>query len=374
MVASPEAADDLVAHGYLKTAWYRLTHWETWDWRIKYVLIAPAWLWFCIRARSPWFFTASNPTLTFGGFDGERKREMYEQLPAGTYPETRYISSDLPFDDLIAYLDREGLSFPLAAKPDIGKMGLMFRRIDSLQALHAYHNTINCEYILQQWISYPVEVSVFYYRLPDRQKGEITGFVRKDFLEVTGDGTSTLSELIMKYPRVRFRLREMRSKHREKLHVVLGMGEKYCLSPALNLSRGGKLVSLANEKDDRLLKVFDDLSHHTGNFYYGRYDIKCASVESLRQGKDFSILEFNGSGAEPHHVYGNGNHLLKACGILVSHWRILYRISRINHGAGVPYWGFRRGLKFIRDAGKHLERLKKLDSDATHNLDRGTLF
>ncbi|MDQ2657365.1 MAG: hypothetical protein M3Y60_08075, partial [Bacteroidota bacterium] len=190
--------------------------------------------------------------------------------------------------------------------------------------------------------------------------------------EVTGDGTSTLRELIAKYSRVRFRLSEMRSKHREKLDMVLGIGEKYCLSPALNLSRGGKLVSLTKEKDDRLLKIFDDLSHHTGNFYYGRYDIKCASVEALKQGKNFSILEFNGSGAEPHHVYGDGNHLLKACYILISHWRILYRISRINHRAGVPYWEFRRGLTFIREAGKHLEGLRKLD--ATHSLDRGTLF
>jgi hypothetical protein len=363
----PEKGTDVVLDkGYLQAVFYQLTHWETWDWRIKYVLIAPAWIWFCIRARSFWFFTASNPTLTFGGFDGESKREMYDQLPPGSYPRTHYISPSVPFRDVTACLEREGYSFPIAVKPDVGKMGLMFRRIDSINALHIYHNTVNFQYIIQEWTSYPVEVSVFYYRLPHQQKGTITGFVRKDFLEVTGDGRSTLEQLIRKHPRTRFRIAEMRAKHREKMHVILRSGEKYCLSPALNLSRGGKLVSLAEENDDRLLKVFDDLSHYTGNFFYGRYDIKCASIEELKQGKDFSILEFNGSGAEPHHVYGNGNHLLTACRILVDHWGMLCSISRQNHRLGVPYWDFQKGLKFIRKAGEHLDNLKKLDSDLSH--------
>ena len=101
-------------------------------------------------------------------------------------------------------------------------------------------------------------------------------------------------------------------------------GEIYILSYALNLSRGGKLVSLAHEKDDRLLKVFDELSHYTKYFYYGRYDIKCSSIEDLKEGKNFSILEYNGSGAEPHHAYGNGNTLWQAHKIFLHHWKILY--------------------------------------------------
>ena len=61
-------------------AWYRLTHWETWYYITKYIPLAPVWLWYCLRARSCWFFTPSNPTLTFGGFEGESKKEMYDQM------------------------------------------------------------------------------------------------------------------------------------------------------------------------------------------------------------------------------------------------------------------------------------------------------
>ena len=144
-----------------------------------------------------------------------------------------------------------------------------------------------------------------------------------------------------------------------RLNDVIAKDEVYILSLALNLSRGGKLVSLANENDECLLKMFDDLSHYT-SFYYGRYDIKCNSIEELKQGK-FSILEFNGSGAEPHHAYGNNNTLWQAQKIFLHHWKVLYQISKYNHQNGYCYWSYKRGLKFLRNARKEFYKLKALD-------------
>lgn len=342
--------------------WYKCAHWETWDWRIKYVFIAPAWCWFCLRARSPWFFTAANPTLTFGGFDGESKKEMYSQLPPGTYPKSIYISRSMSLADVEQSISLDGFELPFAVKPNVGKMGFMFRRITSLSDLRTYHAKVGCDYIVQELVTYPLEVSVFYYRFPGQRQGTITGFIRKEHLLVKGDGKSTLGQLMLKNPRARFRLEEMKEKHKDKLHHILEEGKDYCLSPALNLSRGGKLVSLEKEKDERLLKVFDDLSHYTGSFYYGRYDIKCSSIDDLKQGRNFTILEYNGSGAEPHHVYGNGYNLWQACSILVAHWQVLFRISQINHKNGVPYWDFKTGHQFLRRASQHLKRLKALDA------------
>jgi hypothetical protein len=110
-----------------------------------------------------------------------------------------------------------------------------------------------------------------------------------------------------------------------------------------------------------LLKVFDDLSHYAGHFYYGRYDIKCKSIEDLKQGRNFSILEYNGSGAEPHHIYGNGNTLIEAYGIVLHHWKVLYAISRYNERNGIEYWQFRKGYQFLKRAKKHFKQLKQLD-------------
>jgi len=340
---------------------YRITHWETWPYLAKYIPLAPIWLWYCFKARSFWFFTPVNPTLEFGGFEGETKKEMYEQLPPGVCPVSIYIDPSMDCSQLERKIKESGISYPLAVKPDKGMMGFMFRKITSLAELISYHEKMPSNYIVQQLIVYPLEVSVFYYRFPGEEKGTITGFVKKEYLQVVGDGRCTLGELIDHYPRTSFRLQEMKMKHAGRLTAIIPSGTVYILSYALNLSRGGKLVSLEHEKDDRLLQIFDDISLYTKHFYYGRYDIKCASVESLKEGKDFSILEFNGTGAEPHHIYGNGNNLFQAYAIILQHWKVLYRISVLNRRRGIECWDYKRGKSFLKSAKAHFKILKKLD-------------
>lgn len=341
---------------------YRISHWESWTHIVKYIPLSPVWLWYCLRSRSVWFFTPSNPTLTFGGFEGERKKEMYDHLPPHTYPKSIYISPPLSFDEADALRINAGFSFPFAVKPDVGMMGFMFRKVCNEAEFRKYHAVMPVDYIIQELVDYPMEVSVFYYRFPNEQRGTITGFLKKEYLEVTGDGKSTLLELILGYQRVQYRIKEMKLKHANRLNEVLPAGEVFCLSPALNLSRGGRLVSLEHEKDNRLQKLFDDLSHYTKYFYYGRYDIKCNSVEELKNG-NFSILEFNGSGAEPHHIYGNGYTLVQAYGIIIAHWHALFKISRQNNQKGIPYWTYTRGARFLKEAKRHFKMLKLLDEN-----------
>lgn len=342
---------------------FRLTHWETWDYRIKLVPLLPVWFWHCLRSRSLWFFTPSNPTLTFGGFEGEGKREMYEQLPPNLYPRSLYLSPDDGFGEVMQRVAATFGQYPVAVKPNVGMMGLLFRVIHSPDELRLYHERVGIDYIVQELITYPIEVSVFYYRMPGAERGTITGFVRKDELAVVGNGQSTLRELIQHYAPVRFRQTEMRAKHANRLDYVVPADEVYRLSHALNQTRGGQLVSLEHEKDDQLLAVFDRLSHYAGQFYFGRYDIKTASVADLKAGRHFSILEFNGAGAAPHHVYGNGNSLWQAYKIVLHHWAMLANISRENHRRGVPYWDFKRGWHQLKEAQIHLQHLKRMDTE-----------
>ncbi|CAN5831494.1 D-alanine--D-alanine ligase [soil metagenome] len=345
-----------------KNTLYKLTHWEAWDWRIKYIPLIPSWIWYCIRSRSFWFFTPSNPSLKFGGLDGISKKDMYDQLPRELYPKSIFISKSLLFDEVEKLFISNIFTYPVAVKPEIGRMGFMFRRIETLNDLKIYHEKMPVNYILQEFIHYPLEVSVFYYRFPGENKGTITGFIKKESLRVVGDGKCSLIELIIGSPRALLRMKEMTLKHKDKLNDIIPGGEIFHLSHALNLSRGGRLVSLEHEKDEKLLKVFDALSKYSKHFYYGRYDIKCASVEDLKNGKNFSILEYNGSGAEPHHIYGNGNTLVAACRILLQHWNVLYKISKCNYKKGINYWKFKNGWKFFKDANSHVKLLKQLDA------------
>lgn len=269
----------------------------------------------------------------------------------------------MSFEEVEKLFHFNGFKYPAAVKPETGRMGFMFRKIKNTADLKRYNQNMPVNFIIQEFIDHPLEVSVFYYRFPGEQKGVITGFIKKESLQVTGDGRSTLLQLIESSSRASMRLEEMKLKHKDKMNDVPDKGEQFKLSDALNLSRGSMLVSMENEKDENLLRVFDQLSSYSKDFYYGRYDIKCSSIEDLKAGRNFSILEYNGSGGEPHHVYGNGNTLFKTCSILLHHWNILYKISRANNQKGHPYWNFKQGWNFFRQANKHIQQLKKLDAE-----------
>lgn len=87
---------------------------------------------------------------------------------------------------------------------------------------------------------------------------------------------------------------------------------------------------------------FDRISKEMRQFYFGRFDLKCASLEDLSKG-NVKILEVNGCGAEPAHIYQPGFSLWEAYGVLFTHWNNLYQISFQNRQRGVPYTSFREG-------------------------------
>ena len=343
-----------------KSVQEKLNNWELWPFSLRYLAISPAWLWYCLRSGSFWFFTPSNPTLTFGGFEGEGKREMYELLPERFLPKTIYIQKNDSFEKVQqAVLDHK-FSYPFCVKPDVGMKGLLFRKVDKQELLKRYHEQMPFDYIIQELVEYPIEASVFYYRHPDKQKGVITGFIQKELMEVTGDGNSKLWELIERHPKARYRQEEMRIKHAEHLSSVIAAGQKFYLTHAANLNRGARFINLKHLIDEQLLQVFDKISHTT-QFYYGRYDLKCRTIEDLKRG-DFLILEFNGSGAEPNHVYNAGYSLQQAQKEFLMHWKVLYQISAYNHKKGIRYWPFMKGWKFLKQAKRHLKVLEEYDT------------
>ena len=99
--------------------------------------------------------------------------------------------------------------------------GLLFRKIENEKDLRYYHSQMPVEYIVQELVAYDMEISVFYYRYPDQQKGVITGFIQKELMEVTGNGQQTVLQLIQAHPKARFREAEMRAKHAGHLSTVL---------------------------------------------------------------------------------------------------------------------------------------------------------
>lgn len=326
-----------------------------------YTPLGFVWLYYSLKARAFWFFSPVNPTLEFSGFEGESKKEMYEQLPIAYYPKTLFVTHDKNVDHLTREVTDAGFTYPVIAKPQIGMQGILVRKLKDEQQLKEYHQHIPVDYLVQDFVDMPLEFSVFHIRYPGETKGKVTGFILKEYIEVTGDGSSTLLQLIKQHAKAKYREPEMRHLHQENLTVVYPQGHRYLLSFTGNHNRGARFINLHQQIDQKLCDVFDKISNEAGQFYFGRYDLKCTSIEDLKVGKNISILEFNGAGAEPNHIYDCGMSYFNALKEVARHWDDLYRIGRINHRNGIPYWSFFRGKKQMDKARTFFTMLRKYD-------------
>lgn len=301
--------------------------------------------------------------MYFSGFEGETKEEMFQQIQPEVIPSTIYIQPGENLEAVTCKMKTACLHFPVAAKPDVGTKGLLFRKIENKEQLAAYHAAMPITYLIQELITWPLELSIFYVRYPGEMNGRITGLIAKEYLHVKGDGKSTLRELIERHPKAFMMAEEQKHKHAQELSIVPANNEIYYLNELGNHNRGATFVNLTNEIDDRLLCVMNKINVYSKYFHYGRYDIKTTSLEDLKQGKNISILEFNGVGAEPNHIYDMGLTYTQAIRIIAKHWKYMYEIGKINYKKGVPYIPFRKGLSMLKASNRHTKLMQQLDLD-----------
>ena len=295
--------------------------------------------------------------------EGEPKKEMYALLPPELYPTTFNVMPGQEIDSINAMLKQNKIEYPFIVKPEVGGQGILFRKIDNLEELKHYHSKVPVEYIVQKMVHYPVEVSIFYIRHPQEESGIITGFLHKIPLQVTGDGQLTLEQLVIQHPKGNKRIGELHSKHKASWNKVIPEGQRYILSYAANHNRGAHFVDLKEQIDEDLVSIFDKISHSINDFFYGRYDIMCSSVADLKKGENFTILEYNGCGAEPNHFYDTGYTLFGAYREVLRHWKALFRISRYNSRQGIKPWNLWKGRKFLKETKKLYRVMKEADRE-----------
>ncbi|MEP7080621.1 MAG: hypothetical protein ABI784_07825 [Ginsengibacter sp.] len=341
----------------------KIMNWEQWPFKLLYAPIVPVWIWYMIRSRSPWFFTSSNPKLTFGGMEGEPKKEMHDLLPPALCPTYFNVLPHQLFSEIQNNLLLNNIQYPLIVKPEIGGQGILFRKINDEAHLRIYHEKVPVEYFIQSFIPWPVEVSLFYYRHPLERKGHITGFLQKVPLQVVGDGIQTLKELLMANSKSQKKWKELKQRHGENFDKIISRGEVYKVSYAANHNQGAQFIDLKDEINDSLIEMLDEISHGINDFFYGRYDIMCESITSLKEGKNFLILEYNGCGAEPNHFYDTGYTLTGAWKEILKHWKVLFKISKYNHSHGSPHWPFWKGVRFRSQTKKYYKLVNAVDKE-----------
>lgn len=203
-----------------KPFFIKLLHWEYWSMTAVYGLIYPIFLWLAVRCGFKYFFTAANPKIRYGGFMMESKKEIYDLLPEGLYPKTILVKGGTSASEVISEIRKHNLSFPLIAKPDIGMRGLAAKKLKSENDVDANAAKYDIDFLIQEFVPFENEVGIFYCRYPDQGKGFITGIVGKEFLSITGDGKSSLLQLLQRDKRFILQLDSLKEEFGDELSEV----------------------------------------------------------------------------------------------------------------------------------------------------------
>lgn len=290
----------------------------------------------------------------------ESKKAIYDIIPDVYYPATLFFRVGTTSGDVLDRIRQRQLRFPLVGKPDIGMQGLSVKKLETEKDLIEYSLGSKVDFLIQEFVPFKNEVGIFYYRYPNEMNGRISGIVSKEFVSVTGDGVLTITELLKKDKRYVLQLQVLKKTYGVTLNRILPVGEEFVLVPYGNHIRGAKFVDASHLIDQQLTNSIDAVSRQVRGFYYGRMDIRYNTWEELREGKSFSIIELNGAGSEPTHIYDPKHSIFFAWKEIVRHLNILWKISTMNHRQlKRPYMKIRVGLQMLRDNKKYIKLINE---------------
>ncbi|MDQ1771828.1 ATP-grasp domain-containing protein [Labilibaculum sp. A4] len=323
---------------FILSKWF---HFEFWPFWIFYFPVYGYGIYLAIKARSFSYFTATNPSMKFGGAFGMDKMKMLDFIDNKYIPKGFLSIKDENTETVCAKMAEHEFDFPVVCKPNVGERGIGVEKIDTKQDLNLFLQTQNEDILVQEFIDFPIELGVFYHRFPISSKDGITSIVRKEFLKITGNGKSRFSELVTENVRAKSRISYLKKKYHSKWNQIVPSGITYKLEPIGNHNRGTKFLDGNRLINDRLVNVFREIAQPLDGYYYGRFDLKVNSLEDLYNGNNIKIIELNGTNSEPAHIYDPDYSLFKAYQEIIKHMKLVFEISQENRKLGVQPEPFR---------------------------------
>jgi hypothetical protein len=323
-----------------------------------YLPLLPYYIYLSIKAKSFGFFNAVNPSIYSGGMGLEKKSDVNKITPSQFLATSFLIVKTNVLPNFTQLLSEHQLTFPIIAKPNIGCRGNFVKKINSLPELQAYHDSIKVDYLIEELINYKNEVGIFYCRMPNEVDGKITGIVLKKGVEVIGNGTSTIGELISKSYRYYYQYDSLFKNNEHLKNTILEKDKLMELSAIGNHARGATFYDITNQCTPNLTKVIDDISKKIPDFYYGRYDIKFNTWKEFEQGKNYKIIEINGAGSEPTHMYDPNHTFVFAIKEYSKHWQMMYEVAKQNHKKGFQYFSIKECRAMLAENEIYYNKLR----------------
>jgi RimK-like ATP-grasp domain len=324
-----------------------LSFFEFWpDW-LFYTPVVLHWLMLGVRHGDFSLPTAANPHITTGGLCGESKLSIFSQVgpdaQALLAPACGVLARPDGVQAAEAAMASSGLRYPVVAKPDIGCNGAGVRLVRDRDAMVGYLQAFPAgeTVVLQHYVEEPNEAGIFYVRHPDQAVGTITSVTVKKPPVVIGDGRSMLRALIMADERARLVPHLYLDRLADKLDIVPASGERVQLVFVGNHCKGSLFQDGRALVTPALTDAIEHLARSMPDFFFGRIDVRFASTASLRRGTGFRVIEINGVGSEPTHIWDPSTKLLDAWRTQFFHYGAAFRIGAANRRRGFASSGIR---------------------------------
>jgi hypothetical protein len=335
--------------GWLK----RWSRWEFWPPYLFYPPVVAYIAYLGIRFRSWTLFTAANPAIPAGGFVGESKHQILEQLKnaAQWLPCSTLLACGVPSQRLAEaeeFMRQHGLQFPIVLKPDAGQRGEGVAVVRSLQKLYEYLTRSYFPVILQEYVP-GEEYGVFYYRYPGEAHGHVFSVTEKQMPVVLGDGRRTLEELILADDRAVCMSDFYLRKNLGRSQQVPTPGERVQLVEIGTHCRGAIFLDGVDTITPALEEVIGRIAQSFDGFFFGRFDIRVPSRQDFMAGRNMKIVELNGVTSEATHIYDPKLSLFDAYRVLFEQWRIAFEIGNFNRARGTRPTSVTDLLKAARD-------------------------
>jgi hypothetical protein len=332
-----------------------------------YVPVALQWFWLALRYRSLTLPTAANPSIEAGGLLGESKAaclglagDVARPFLAHWARIERVAGNDLEPTLAAARtaLAEAGLGYPFVVKPDIGWRGFGVRLIRDEDELAEYLADYpeGEHLLLQEFLPWSGEAAIFWLRHPGQERGEIFSLTLRYFPFVVGDGVSTIHQLIETCPRMSWKAKELCAGNADRLDHVPADGECVRLAVVGSNRVAGLYIDGACHATPALAARMDELCGDLKDFHFGRLDVRFETIEQLRAGEGFKVVEINGAGAEAVHIWDPDYPILKGYRTLFRQQALLFAIAAANRARGVAPMSVRELVACQRRQNRLLSR------------------
>jgi hypothetical protein len=316
--------------------YFGLPHHEFWSMQQVAYPLLPVWLWYGIRLKNIAWVSTVNPAIKNGGFCGESKIEINKLIPTNILPKTVNVFLNDNKLQVLSQLAQQQIEFPLIAKPEYGGRGRKVAIINNEDELNNYLNDVGENCMLQEKVNYPLELGVFFYKLPNTEQVKITSLVVKDFLAVTGNGVDTIQILLQNNNRGKKYIQSLVKEYGANyLKNIVPNGQKLILESIGNHCRGTTFLDARSMITPALVETFSKICNKMPGINYGRFDLKANSWEDLYMGTKIKVMELNGMNADAAHIFDPNAKYREVFRAQLEQAKYAYKIAKYNLANGI---------------------------------------